>query len=139
MGLLQYAYVYFRRQQGSPLLFPINNHHLVHYYADIGLQQLLTILRNGKSMYYRQFAYWSKYYFVFITFRAQIFLNLFSRLTAPKIENFAELIFAISPLVVNFAEYIFTVQLGFLENLWDLISQFRGQTAKITARKNLRP
>ena len=39
--------------------------------------------------------------------------NLFSRLTAPEIANFAELIFAISPLVVNFAEFIFAVQLGF--------------------------
>ena len=37
--------------------------------------------------------------------------NLFSRLTAPKIANFAEIIFAISPLVVNFVEFIFADQL----------------------------
>ena len=41
----------------SPLLFPINNRSLVHYYAHIiifmltSVRQLLLI--NGKSMYYR--------------------------------------------------------------------------------------
>ena len=46
VALLQYAYVYFRRQQGSPLLFPINNRHLVHYYADIIIFMLTSVHGN---------------------------------------------------------------------------------------------
>ena len=33
-------------QQGSPLLFPINNRHLVHYYADIIIFVLTSVYGN---------------------------------------------------------------------------------------------
>ena len=41
--------------------------------------------------------------------RGQFSRNLFSRLIAPKIANFLELVFANSPFVVKFAEFIFAI------------------------------
>ena len=35
-----------RRQQGSPLLFPVNNCHLVHYYADNIIFMLTSVYGN---------------------------------------------------------------------------------------------
>ena len=52
---------------------------------------------------------------LYLLSRTQIFAgtkfsqNLFLRLTVPKIANFAELIFANSPLVVKFAEFILAI------------------------------
>ena len=109
----------FPRQQGSPLLCPINNCHLVHYYADINFM-LTSVYGNSLLCFVMGRVSITVYLLIdqnnllyLLPFRHKFSLNLISHLTAPKITNFVELIFVISPLVVNFAECIFAVQLGF--------------------------
>ena len=87
---------------------------LVRFVSSFEILGVIPLLHNCESMYLPLICLLIKMLFcIYYLFLHKFSRNLFSRLTAPKIENFAELIFAISPLVVNFAEFIFAVQFVF--------------------------